>query len=1508
MRKFVMPLHARIVSATPAFTPTLAPRKPASTPAPTPAPAAAAAAAAAAGGGSAKAARIPEAAAAAPPVPPAASAAAESRREEQRRVAHAIAQHTQSQQQPQQQQQARTQAQAAPSKQAAAATQAASSARLLMGGRSTAPAPAPAPEPEGGDSEAADAEAAARWAGFLQRQVLAEEARRSKLHRAKTAVDAVDAEADGSRRPRVSAGSRKILSQMERRAAEASAILFPNAAAITAAGGDMLFPLQPQQQPRQQSANASSPLHAAILGVDDLSLLASAPFAAPASEGTAAADHQYQDLAYQQQAFQQQQQPPLPAPTGASLVVSEPGHSAHSLQQHQQQAMGDALYRNAMSRLARQRAAVASAEQGAQRARDSKRTLARSDTLLRARLARELVAACVFVSSGAAAPPTLSLPWWLVPLTPADAAVVLHACGFLSGAQLASQVAEDAVLLGLRMLRERHEAARAAQADGAGLQSGAARIRGPHAQAYAAFIASLPAPLADSARLLLRSWVAVTRPAVSLWGADASKDDSTLPGGVFRLVPSAAPSTNVSVGYLGADALDFTVDESLASTAGPGTGTVFPSDLAPPAAAEQPIAFLPAGALAVPPVPAIRLLALLQALVTGGYDARPEVLVRAATKGLGLTSHTLAVPVALAHAAGIALPGATVSVAPSAEPAHAFGIDVDAGGHLDVDAPAAYSPARAVRRPGDRGDYEDGDSVGTEIPSAFSAALRVHRERLRLVAEAHHGLAALPSGSPAPAAPSAQSVLERLAQAAEMDYSAKASDAHSAAGAVDTLTGVHEGGPSSGALDVLMGRLTWPVPALHPLRRLYTNRIAFLGSLTRDKVMPVASPDPPGSVRKGRRVSNVQRGAGYLDPECTFAPLLCKKSLEIASAHQASVPVVVRNGGGAEGEEDAVATDDVQWQNMPRELVLLRYKVEADAKAKARRMQAAAKEVEECTFQPNAHRKRKSTGAYGSNSSGLYMPPYASQIAASMALEQQQQHLQQFDEVAGTGAGAMQPLSASAASMPAFPFVLSKSRPRAEWLYHLATIRNAAHAKASEAAAKQREDEELAPCTFKPRINPRATALRGNGEWAPGTRIEDRIRRRSVSRSKSRRATARALPANMSDNAPPTPADMVTLIANVDTIVEAGADANRVAVSRVIHDMRPVAIALAAKIAENEAAASTGESGSVSGLVKTDDGASSNARSGVPAGMDGYLARMRKSHAEKAATKLLEVAMSKGTLHWVKPAMDADYNAYHAPLRETRESPERVAPTILRQRAKDGEKPANSAAASATMRPATRRQSGPGYGTAHAMPATAPLPPATAAQQRQALAAMGLNLGYGLSLGQSQPPSLPPPIRHGPVAAGPASVAPPAVAAAPAQSAAQPPVSAANRSIDAPPPMPLQESHALHPSDVSSGTPLASSSTAALALSRTLTFPVTQPPLMYVDIAITPALVDRVPVWADTDLTALAIEFTARHDLAPKMTRRLERMLRQQREAVLSGQDATPLAASAATHKETDGS
>ena len=62
-----------------------------------------------------------------------------------------------------------------------------------------------------------------------------------------------------------------------------------------------------------------------------------------------------------------------------------------------------------------------------------------------------------------------------------------------------------------------------------------------------------------------------------------------------------------------------------------------------------------------------------------------------------------------------------------------------------------------------------------------------------------------------------------------------------------------------------------------------------------------------------------------------------------------------------------------------------------------------------------------------------------------------------------------------------------------------------------------------------------------------------------------------------------------------------------------------------------------------------------------------------------------------------------------------------------------------------------------------------------------------------------------------------------------------------------------------------------------------------RPPLLFVDVAISATVSDRIPLWLDTDVNAAAAGFAVKHGLSEKMCLRLARMLATQRDALIAG-------------------
>lgn len=1171
-----------------------------------------------------------------------------------------------------------------------------------------------------------------QWSSFLARQTKALAVKANKVASMRAEADArLGLAGPDTRRPRISAGSRRILAELDMRSAQmlaaaagvssgSSAGVPDSGSAGGAAHDDGTASVSHSGGVDAEMPGAGVPEHEypllqrAVLHQRALLMEEAVQTAAAAASSSASRGHGgRRDSAGAASSVSSS------VGTSASAVA---GAAAAAAAVAEALAGGQALYRNALNRQERQRAALEAALAAERAVRDSKKTLSRSDALMRRRLTREVAAAAVYVAASAlsaaalspSSPETVRVPWWECPLAPADVSLILYHSGFLSGPVLAPHVAQKAVELGMAAraaAAAASAAGAAAEADGTADEvgaTGAAASSSPAEEAYRSFLLSLPGPLVESTRLLVRAWGEAAR------GVGGS------------------------------------------STEG-GVGS--PTHL-----------------------PAVRLLALLHALVTSGYDVRTSVLIAAATRDLGLPAADVMVPLRTAAAAGL------VALPPT---------------YLDDQARlAAAASATATAA-----------ATGVaDIPALFVAALSEHRSRLHSLGEA----------SPADAA------------------AAVAAAAAAAAG--------EAGAFADSVADAIEGRLTWPVAALGALRRLYTNRLGYLGRLARTDTLPAISvlplPTPGGeSASRGRSrsvsVSSAGRDAGAsagvsrslsarggrlaapasaaaaADRECTFAPKLCRKSLEIA-ASQTVVALAGLSPDAAAATTPAVATatpglGTTATQAVPRELHLLRYGAEVDARLRAKRAQRAAAELEGCTFRPDttlsngeapgSTRARGATRGSGrpgtarsasassaSSRSLSYVPPYASQAAlmsrgaeADPALLAAITHFQaSFAAEAAEGGGAPS---------------------RTDWLFHLASVRSAVHSAAAARAEKARAAAEVEGCTFKP-----------DG---------DRARREALVKKET-----------------PVPGE-------VPVVIDLAATARK----RRAGSKGPVDAEAAL---EASSAAGEAESTGAPPLPAPVPGP-------PPApGLDTFMRRMQKVHAERNATKVLDQALHDGKLHIVKPALHGHGSA---PASKATSRKASVASTAV------GTASVGDAAVPAPVAAAPPMLPHPGALGPWAFPPAYPFMPHPYTGAPHAYPPMFAGL--------------PPPPAFPAAYAGAAAAA----VAAPAPLPASVPSSPHARPVEAPPTAAEQLAAAAAP-----GTMDLSSSSSSPA----------GPPLMFVDIAVTPELTERVPVWRDSDLGALAAAFVDKHGLPKKMARRLERMLATQRDSVTGTAAAAPAPAPAA--------
>jgi hypothetical protein len=692
-------------------------------------------------------------------------------------------------------------------------------------------------------------------------------------------------------------------------------------------------------------------------------------------------------------------------------------------------AGGEALYAAALAQRARHASADAATRAAEHAARNAKRATPTSDAIMRRRLGREVLAGVVYCAAarareagsgaGGGAAPTHHaslLPWWCMDLTPSEVAALAQRLGLFGGEHGSSLSGDDAWAAVANWGGDRR-VTRLLPAGGAPLP-----------------LSRRDAATGDAARNLARLWHAATEPGAAEGG-----------WAVLRQGMEGGGGGGGAGGGAGADAALFAAMSAAA-----------------------------AAHAAMPPVlPAVRLLALLQALVTGAYDVRPSVLCDAAT-ALGLGSHLLLVrPAVWAGAAAAAAGGSGGG---------------GAGAAAVVTGAGAPAPTTAARGGGGTPTTPfppPAPTPGAPAQAALSAALDGVTAALRS--------RLLPSSS-----------ADEVTEASGLSVGD--------GGAAPAPSAAHH--PL--AAGVLEARATFSSDLLAPLRPLYTNRLAFLTTLRRGDgsravalgaaadVLPadsLSAPYPPSSfgggggggggggvgasrlpasapasvagdsgVEDGGGSSNappfVRReaggrglgtgpgsepaggggilrsrappgrggpeGLGLLDADCTFAPLLCARSLSLAAAAEARA--------AASG---------------PRELHLLQYKAGVEARNKQLRLARDAAELSECTFKPALNRAPLGVAP-------VYMPNYSSLLAAARG--------------AGGGGGGGEGSSpttvlrsaADAAAAAASATAAGMSGSRHEWLYHLASLKNAALSEAAALAAAARRAAEEEGCTFRP--------------------------------------------------------------------------------------------------------------------------------------------------------------------------------------------------------------------------------------------------------------------------------------------------------------------------------------------------------------------------------------------------------------------------------------------------------
>ena len=492
-----------------------------------------------------------------------------------------------------------------------------------------------------------------------------------------------------------------------------------------------------------------------------------------------------------------------------------------------------------------------------------------------------------------------------------------------------------------------------------------------------------------------------------------------------------------------------------------------------------------------------------------------------------------------------------------------------------------------------------------------------------------------------------------------------------------------------------------------------------------------AGSDPLGGgapILRGRAAPSSDH---LLTTECTFEPLLCAKSLALAAAREARCAAVG-----------------------PREVHLMQYKAGVEARCRQLRLARDAEELQECTFKPVINGAASVGGGGGigggTGGGGVYMPNYSAMLNAARG--------EGGGSPQGNGGGTAG-LRSTAEAAAASATAASLSGTRHEWLYHLASLKNAALAEAAQLAAAARRSAEEEECTFRPAGR---TALPG---------------------SSSASSTAAAVAATTATAAAAAVAPVQGVKGHYERAAKARADkeekANAIAMlslgvlnkGGVVRDARGLTVTKPFKMASSmRAAAAAG------GATTASSFGGGGTSSSVSGGGSGFLTRPE----------------------------DLSGSLYD--------------PVSL---------PAPEAAASRAPPPSVKRGGAAGGG------------------------------GGGGSL---------------------ADTAPPAAAATPSQQQQQ----QLHRSVSFAPPTPAPPAAALSQQPAPQPTPQHSHSA-----STPLVFSTGEPPLLYVDVTVAAGSVERLPVWRDSDLSALAADFAEKHALPRKMARRLEKLMAEQRDAIV---------------------
>ena len=1246
---------------------------------------------------------------------------------------------------------------------------------------------------------------------FIERQAIIEtERKRRAEERAKAEEEARIRDS----KPSISAGSRKILqkkTEKERLEAEAAAEKEKNHTQPHFMKRTESF--QHHQHDPSSSAHLEAAKLAHSLPWDGTSADASAPkpvHALPPTPGKKSSSETPHYLK-RTESFQHQHE----HDTVAFLALPESEDSAA--------IRGASLHQNAKNKLLRTEARIAEADAEAHREMHMVKTNAHSDALVRRRIAREVAAACVYTAAQRASgrhPPVLGLssadggpevlPWWLLGLTPGETSIALHHLGFLTGAPL------------------------------------------PYAASSKA-IEVLCAPGVESSKAVLP--IARLEVDVHSGKANASIGENN----DSPISPSMVESCHYLAQVWKAAKGPYSVDKTI------------------PASSLQ--------------LPAVRLLALLQSLVTGAYDCRPKVLV-AAAKDIGMSEPLVLVKVTaqteafkgspLKHhstrGAGSRGGGSSHNSAAGMPLTYAHSHeDTHVVQQMSLDDAAEMQPGLFSHLA--RGLHSVGHETG-EVPAAFLSVLKEHSDKLQK--------------------------LKGNTQGEGGDLQQQAASKSEATGFLAvTLVPLAE--------EVLSAHAVFPGTVLGPLKKLYTNRLAYLTTLTRDdgrravsaaamhEVVVITSKEEikkdnlnfpkeafvraehhdednvthalgmentkdrevgfakdsayasgtdlkraPSMLIRRRGPHSLKVRATVLTPhdeECKFAPMLCRKSLEIAKEQDARL----MNEGVAQFNSISDTVD--LGAPEPREQAMFRYKAAVEVRTAALRALRDEAEMSACTFQPDV----RATAGYSKRQShfeampipegnvrsgalaGVYVPNYQNLVASAIS--------------SVPGASSNPPASAAADT----PWVTKSSRvdavslagkSRHEWLYHLSSIRSAAIDHAHALHERALESVEMNDCTFHPKTH-----------WGRA------LKKNKKSSKKTKTSTSVFSDQQHVENSENDPwAPTLSTVKQTSDNTDNTDNNNNEEEEKEDHDKKQEdedeAAAAAAKAIEDEmidipVALDTDAAMVFAGTSNQPHRASSehaqhpmpgHARFGkatvavsrklinTAPGLSGHLRRVLLGRAHRIEKERLEQAMIAGVFHKRAVVRDASGKTVVRPFAFS---------TEFRALTDDG---------SSFIRKVPLIKSN--------VEPTSSLSSLTPSDVLSSLPSSE-------AIAEAPPQPF--------LAPGVSFIAPDAGRSAPAD-AATPNIFSSSALLSA-----------------SSATATASAAAASLRspeqqrsqISNTLTYSQTGegPPAMYVDVTVSQGSVERIPVWKTSDVRQLAADFAAKHNLSSKLAKRLERMI-----------------------------